>query len=152
MNNETKRPPINGMKLFDDLDKFQRELRNRTVGLPSSPAKELIDGALTAVVPLLAGLRKDFPLMLSAFQKQRELIESNIRTAKQNVAMAQENMAKLPPVDEIKKNLVPPAPILPPGLSATFADEMKSRYSRKPSDDIASPGQGTAWQDWSLSS
>lgn len=150
MTSGTQKIPISGLEVVADIDRFQNAMRAEMVGLPPSPAKEMMDCAFAALVPLIVGLSRDYPVMLTAFQKQRETIESKIEQAKQNVTKAKDNMAKLPTVEQIQKNITPVASTLPAGLSVQFADEMKNRYLPKPIVDISAQIDSTAWQDWSI--
>jgi len=150
MDSNAQKTPISGVEVIADMDRFQNAMRAEMVGLPPSPAKEMLECAFAALGPLLAGLTRDYPIMLTAFQKQRGTIESKIQKANQNVAKAKENMATLPSVEQIQKNITPVAPTLPSGLSVRFADEMKSRYLAKPIVDVEVHGEPTAWHDWSM--
>lgn len=150
MSNQTNAMPISGLDVIADIDRFQSAMRDEMAGFPPSPAKEMIEGAFIALVPLVAGLIRDYPVMISAFQKQREAIEEKLEQAKHNVAIAKENLAKVPPVEEIKKNITPVAPTLSPGLTAQYGSEMKGRYLVKPVITNSFHEESTAWQNWSI--
>lgn len=150
MSNEKTKAPIDGIGLVTDVNRFQALMRNEMASLPPSPAKEMIECAFTALVPLLANLARDYPLMISAFQKQRETIESKVDQAKKNVDQARSNMAKLQPIEQIKKNITPLAAELPAGIAAQYGEEMRSRYLATPIVDMTNPNESAAWHDWSM--
>jgi hypothetical protein len=150
MSSQSEAKPIGGLDVIADINRFQGAMREEMAGLPPSPAKTMMESAFTALVPLLGGLMRDYPAMISAFQKQRESIESTIETAKQNVAKAKENLAKVPPVDVIQKNITPASATLPPGITKQFGAEMMNRYLPQPINANNFHGESTAWQDWSI--
>jgi len=151
MTSGSKKTPISGLEVIADINRFQNAMCAEMVSLPPSPAKEMMECAFAALGPLLVGLTKDYPNMLTEFQKQREAIESKIEQAKRNVAKAKVNMEKLPTVEQIQKNITPVAPTLPPGISIQYTNEMKNRYLASPVVDVSVHGEPAAWQDWSIS-
>ena len=150
MDSKSQSKPLNGLEVLAEIDRFHGAVRAEMDHLPPSPAKEMMEVAFAALGPLLAGLTRDYPVMIQAFHNQCDVVKSKIETAKQNIAKAQENMAKLPSAEQIQKNITPAAPTLPAGLASQYTFEMKHRYLTVPIVEIQHVGEPAAWQDWSL--
>ncbi|WP_417730464.1 hypothetical protein [Rosistilla oblonga] len=143
--------PENVEALWDDLDNMQSQMRIGITALPPSKAKDLMNRLMEVAQPLVGKMRTAYPEAIDAFEKQHAELEEKLDRARQNIAKAKENLANVPPVEEIRKNLVPLAATLPSGLSLQFADEMRTRYVPPAPDPTLDDGPGAAWQDWSIS-
>lgn len=143
--------PENVEGLWNDIDSFQRQMRVGIETLPPSRAKNLINQLMEVAQPLVGQLRTAYPEAVDAFEKQRVQLDSKLQQARQNIAKAKDNIANKPPVEEIRKNIIPLAPTLPAGLSFQFADEMRDRYVPAAPERLVDEGPGAAWQDWTVS-
>lgn len=142
--------PENVNELFDELDRFRKQLGGMSLALPPSPAKQMIDDLLQTAEPLVHDLRQQYPAAVEAMDAQREESAAMVQQARDNVAKARETLANVPPKEAIRKGFVPPAPELPAGLSAQYAGEMRSRYAPAPPDAAVPETPATAWQDWTV--
>ncbi|MEZ6092171.1 MAG: hypothetical protein R3C05_30055 [Pirellulaceae bacterium] len=138
--------------LMDMLETFHGQLRGQIAMLPPTPAKQLMDQLLDTVQPMVGELRTAFPEANEAFKTARSDIDAMINDAQSKIDQAKQNLAEMPPVEEIKKNLVPLAATIPDGLTLQYADEMRDRYFPLNTDPAIDDAPGAAWQDWSMQS
>lgn len=137
-------------EMLDNVKAFHAQIRTMSVDLPPTPAKSLISDLLDKVEPMVEQFREAQKEAHAALAKQMGENEREFAQANKDFETLNQQIAKLPPAEEIKKNLLPRTAALPTGVSAQFADEIMNRYTPQPmvSDDNTS--QATAWQDWSV--
>ncbi len=137
-------------QVLDSVKAFHAQIRTMAVNLPPTPAKSLINDLMDKVEPMVEQFREAQQEANAALQKQTAENTKQFEQAKRDLESVKQRLDNLPPVEEIKKNLVPVAAALPAGLSVQFAEEMLNRYAPKPIPTAGQDPQAAAWQDWSV--
>ena len=146
-----REPPHDIDETLDMVVKLRNEIAPVIAMLPPTKAKQMIEGFFKSCEPMINDARVAFTEAIRVCKAQEQQANEMRAEAGRNLAKAKAMVAEMPAVDEVRKNLVPPAPKLPEGLSQMFAAELQQRYAPPPVIAPVSEQPGTAWQDWSLS-
>ncbi|QEG40651.1 hypothetical protein [Roseimaritima ulvae] len=139
-------------EMLDNVKAFHAQMRTMSVDLPPTPAKTLIGELLKKVEPMVEQFRDAQKEAHAALARQMGENEREFAQANKDFDAFKQQLANVPPTEEIQKKLVPAADALPVGLSGQFAGEILNRYAPPPAADADNGAQPAAWQDWSVPS
>lgn len=137
-------------EMLDNVKALHAQMRTMAVDLPPTPAKSLIGDLLDKVEPMVEQFRGAQKDAHAALAKQMGENERDFAQANKDFETIKQQVANLPPAEEIKNNLMPPAAAVPAGVSVQFAEEIMNRYTPQPNASDDNGSQAAAWQDWSV--